>query len=155
VTPLDVFIREVGEKDACAAARDYGQAIKDMASTNIFPGDLMLKNFGVTRHGRVVFYDYGELCLLEDCNFRRVPPTDHYEEALAPEPWFHVDANDIFPEEFPNFVGLRGHLREEFEQAHADLFTTDCWLRLQEAIRSGEYVHIFPYRVEQRLSLER
>ena len=154
VAPLDVYIREVDEGRACSAVRDYGQAIKDMAATNIFPGDMMLKNFGVTRHGRVVFYDYDELCLLEDCNFRRLPPTDRYEEILTSEPWFHVNADDVFPEEFPNFVGLKGQLRQEFEQAHADLFTLAYWLGRQEAIRSGDPVHIFPYEADQRLRSE-
>jgi isocitrate dehydrogenase kinase/phosphatase len=154
VTPLDVFIREAHETAACSAVVDYGQAIKDMASSNIFPGDMLLKNFGVTRHGRVVFYDYDELCLLEECNFRRLPPTDHDEDALAPEPWFHVNANDIFPEEFPNFLGLSEGLREQFERQHADLYTVAYWRGRQEAIRAGEHAHIFPYQHQQRLHQE-
>jgi isocitrate dehydrogenase kinase/phosphatase len=153
VTPLDIYIHQVDEAAACAAAIDYGQAIKDMASSNIFPGDMLLKNFGVTRHGRVVFYDYDELCLLEECNFRRLPPTDRYEELLASEPWFHVNANDIFPEEFPNFLGLPGELREEFEHHHANLYAAGYWRGRQEAIRAGEKAHIFPYQFEQRLHL--
>jgi isocitrate dehydrogenase kinase/phosphatase len=153
VTPLDIYIRQVDEAAACAAVIDYGQAIKDMASSNIFPGDMLLKNFGVTRHGRVVFYDYDELCLLEECVFRRLPPTDRYEELLAPEPWFHVNANDIFPEEFPNFLGLSDELRQEFERHHANLYAAGYWRGRQEAIRAGESAHIFPYRFEQRLHL--
>lgn len=151
VTPLDIYIKQVDKAAACAAVTDYGQAIKDMASSNIFPGDMLLKNFGVTRHGRVVFYDYDELCLLEECNFRRLPPTDRYEELMAQEPWFHVNANDIFPEEFPNFLGLSGELREEFEHHHANLFAPGYWRGRQEAIRAGEKAHIFPYKFEQRL----
>ncbi|HMT21951.1 MAG TPA: bifunctional isocitrate dehydrogenase kinase/phosphatase, partial [Promineifilum sp.] len=123
VVPLDIFVREAREDTACLAVSDYGQAIKDLASSNIFPGDMLLKNFGVTRHGRVVFYDYDELCLLEECNFRRLPPTHHYDDVMAPEPWFHVNPADIFPEEFPNFLGLSNELREEFERHHADLYT--------------------------------
>jgi isocitrate dehydrogenase kinase/phosphatase len=153
VTPLDIYIHQVDKAAACAAVIDYGQAIKDMASSNIFPGDMLLKNFGVTRHGRVVFYDYDELCLLEECNFRRLPPTDRYEEMLASEPWFHVNANDIFPEEFPNFLGLGGELREEFEHHHANLYAAGYWRGRQEAIRAGERAHIFPYQFEQRLYL--
>src|SRR5690606_20748333 len=117
----------------------------------IFPGDMLLKNFGVTRHGRVVFYDYDELCLLEECNFRRLPPSDRYEDALAPEPWFHVNPNDIFPEEFPNFLGLSGDLRQEFERHHIDLYTPEYWRERQAAIRAGARSHIFPYQPEQRL----
>jgi len=151
VIPLDVFVREAGEAAACSAVVDYGQAIKDMASSNIFPGDMLLKNFGVTRHGRVVFYDYDELCLLEECNFRRLPPTSRYEEELSSEPWFHVNANDIFPEEFPNFLGLPDALRHLFEAHHRDLYGVDYWRKRQAAIRAGERLHIFPYLAEQRL----
>ncbi len=151
VIPLDIFVREAREVAACAAVIDYGEAIKDMARSNIFPGDMLLKNFGVTRHGRVVFYDYDELCLLEECNFRRLPPTDRYEEELAAEPWFHINTNDIFPQEFPNFLGLSGPLREVFETHHSDLYTPDYWRHRQEAIRAGERAHIFPYQTGQRL----
>ena len=122
-----------------------------MARSNIFPGDMLLKNFGVTRHGRVVFYDYDELCLLEECNFRRLPPRERYEEELAPEPWFHVNPNDIFPEEFAHFLGLSGALRGEFESCHADLYSADYWRDQQAAIRAGHHAHIFPYQSEQRL----
>ncbi|MCA9866529.1 MAG: bifunctional isocitrate dehydrogenase kinase/phosphatase [Anaerolineales bacterium] len=151
VIPLDIYIRNAHETAARAAVCDYGRAIKDMASCNIFPGDMLLKNFGVTRHGRVVFYDYDELCLLEECNFRRLPPSERYEDSMAAEPWFHVNPNDIFPEEFAHFLGLSGALREEFEQHHADLYTTDYWRGVQEAIRSGVRLHIYPYQPEQRL----
>ena len=151
VTPLDLFVREAPRAKGCAAVCDYGQAIKDMACSNIFPGDMLLKNFGVTRHGRVVFYDYDELCLLEECNFRRMPPSDRYEDTLASEPWFHVNANDIFPEEFPNFLGLSGELRHAFEQQHADLYSAEYWRGRQQAIRDGLPSHIFPYLPEQRL----
>lgn len=153
VIPLDIFVREAHETAACDAVIDYGQAIKDMASSNIFPGDMLLKNFGVTRHGRVVFYDYDELCLLEECRFRRLPPAARYEEELAAEPWFHVNETDIFPEEFSHFLGLSGRLREVFEAQHGDLYTTDYWRRTQDAVRAGERTHIFPYRPEQRLNL--
>jgi isocitrate dehydrogenase kinase/phosphatase len=122
-----------------------------MASSNIFPGDMLLKNFGVTRHGRVVFYDYDELCLLEECNFRRLPPTNRYEEELSSEPWFHINANDIFPEEFPHFLGLSDPLRQLFEAHHRDLYDVDYWRSRQAAIRAGERLHIFPYQAEQRL----
>ena len=151
VIPLDIYVREARDHAAYLAVCDYGQAIKDMASCNIFPGDMLLKNFGVTRHSRVVFYDYDELCLLEECNFRRLPPRDRYEEELAAEPWFHVNPNDIFPEEFPNFLGLSGALRAEFENCHADLYTADYWREQQAALRAGRHAHIFPYQSEQRL----
>lgn len=154
VVPLDLYVRDAHEPAACAAICDYGQAIKDMASSNIFPGDMLLKNFGVTRHGRVVFYDYDEICLLEECSFRRMPPSGRYEDEMAAEPWFHVNANDIFPEEFPHFLGVSGRLRDEFERHHADLYTVDYWRHKQELIREGNRSHIFPYQPEQRLHQE-
>jgi len=154
VIPLDIYVRDAHETAACAAVCDYGQAIKDMASSNIFPGDMLLKNFGVTRHGRVVFYDYDELCLLEECNFRRLPPTARYEDDMAAEPWFHVNPQDIFPEEFPHFLGLSGNLRDEFERRHGALYTADYWREQQKAIGAGARSHIFPYQPEQQLHKE-
>ena len=99
--PLNLYLREQKAEAARAAALDYGQAIKDMARNNIFPGDMLLKNFGVSRHGRVVFYDYDELRLVTDCRFRDWPQATTYEEQMADAPWFHVDAGDVFPERFP------------------------------------------------------
>jgi isocitrate dehydrogenase kinase/phosphatase len=99
----------------------------------------------VTRHGRVVFYDYDELCTLTSCHFRNLPPSSGYEDELASEPWFYVDENDVFPEEFRKFLGLSGPLREVFMQHHADLFEVDFWLRAQQAIQAENLPHIFPY----------
>jgi isocitrate dehydrogenase kinase/phosphatase len=130
---------------------DYGRTIKDLAATNIFPGDLLLKNFGVTRHGRVIFYDYDELCLVTDCTFRRIPESRDYDDEIAAEPWFPVGPNDIFPEELPRFMGLYGELKDVFLQAHGDLFTTDFWTGMQALHRAGEIVDIFPYRESRRL----
>lgn len=151
VIPLDVFVREADVLAAEKAVVDYGQAIKDLAVTNIFPGDLLLKNFGVTRHGRVVFYDYDELCLLTDCHFRRLPPAMTAEDELAAEPWFHINANDVFPEEFTHFLGLSEPLAEVFCDEHGDLFDIAYWRRVQEKIAAGELIHIFPYPQEYRL----
>ncbi len=151
VIPLDIYVSEATATAAQAAVIDYGQAIKDMASSNIFPGDMLLKNFGVTRHGRVVFYDYDEVALLEECRFRRMPPATSYEDELAADPWFHVNRGDIFPEEFPHFLGLSGELRHAFDETHADLFTAAYWRDIQKSIRAGELSHIYPYEPEQRL----
>src|SRR5947199_2680404 len=122
LTPLNLYFREVDGELAHEAVIDYGQAIKDLAATNIFPGDILLKNFGVTRHGRVVFYDYDELCLLTDCTFRDLPQARDLDEEFEAEPWFYVGPHDVFPEEFLNFMGLEGERREVFLQAHGDLF---------------------------------
>ena len=108
VAPLNLYLREADEGAVRDVVLDYGRAIRDMAATNIFPGDLLLKNFGVTRHGRVIFYDYDELCLVTDCNFREMPEPRTPEEEMAAEPWFYVGPHDIFPEEFLTFMGLYG-----------------------------------------------
>lgn len=151
MTPLNLYIREMPEAAAREAIVDYGQAVKDLASTNIFPGDMLLKNFGVTRHGRVVFYDYDELCLLTDCNFRELPESDDTDEEMSADPWFYVGPNDIFPEEFIRFFGLPPQLREAFLQAHADLLGVDFWTRMQDRHRAGEVVDIFSYKPSKRL----
>ena len=151
VTPLNIYVSEAGEIAAAAAVIEYGNAIKDMAATNIFPGDLWLKNFGVTRHGRVVFYDYDELTLLADCNFRKMPPARSYDDELADMPWFTVDENDIFPEEFQNFLGFQDQLRELFMTHHADLLGVNFWRDYQGRHRAGDVIHFFPYGQEKRL----
>jgi isocitrate dehydrogenase kinase/phosphatase len=152
VTPLNIYLREVNEAKALTAVVDYGNAIKDLAASNIFPGDLLLKNFGVTRHGRIVFYDYDELCLLSICNFRVMPQSRSYDEELSAEPWFGVGENDVFPEELRNFIGLQGVLREVFLEHHDDLFDVHFWQQVQSRISSGEPIDIFPYGQNKRLA---
>jgi isocitrate dehydrogenase kinase/phosphatase len=151
VVPLDVYVREAAFPSAVDAVVDFGQSIKDMASTNIFPGDLLPKNFGVTRHGRVVFYDYDELSALTDINFRELPEARDEIEELSSEPWFPVGDNDVFPEEHQSFLGLAPDLRQVFFEHHADLFGIDAWRAIQERIRSGELIEVFPYRQAARL----
>jgi isocitrate dehydrogenase kinase/phosphatase len=150
VTPLNLFIREKDEWSAREAVLDYGQAIRDLAATNTFPGDLLLKNFGVTRTGRVIFYDYDELCLVTDCNFRDIPKGGDDDE-WAGEPTFYVGENDVFPEEFLRFLGLPERLKGAFLTAHGEILTADFWRRMQARHRAGEIVDIFPYREAQRL----
>ncbi len=151
VIPLNLFIREKDEWTARDALLDYGQSIRDLAATNTFPGDLLLKNFGVTRWGRVIFYDYDELCLVTDCNFREIPPARDDDEEMAGEPWFYVGENDIFPEEFLQFLGLPEQLRGAFLASHGEILTADFWRRMQALHRAGEIVDIFPYKESQRL----
>ncbi len=152
-TPLDIYLREAGEAEGREAVIDYGQAIKDLAATNIFPGDILLKNFGVTRHGRIVFYDYDELTLLTECRFRRMPQAHTYTDEFEAEPWFFVDKNDIFPEEFKTFLGLREPYRELFLDVHSDLFGVEFWHRMQALHRAGEVVDIYPYKQSRRLKI--
>jgi len=149
--PLDIYVREAPEEAAEAAVVDWGHALKELAAANIFPGDVLLKNFGVTRHGRVVSYDYDELSLLTDCTFRRIPEARDDFEEMASEPWYSVGENDVFPEELRTFLGLEGRLREAFLREHGDLFEVSFWRRLQDLQRGGEVVSFFPYRQSRRL----
>jgi isocitrate dehydrogenase kinase/phosphatase len=151
VTPLDVYLPEAKPSAAASAVIDYGNAIKDLAVSNIFPGDMLLKNFGVTRHRRVVFYDYDELCPLIDCHFRKLPPPRTTEDELESDPWFFVDENDVFPEEFPRFLGLAPHLQQVFREHHSDLFDVEFWQKAQAAIRGGEIIRVLPYLPQHRL----
>jgi isocitrate dehydrogenase kinase/phosphatase len=154
ITPLNLYIHEAPPDQAAAAVIDYGQTMKDLAATNIFPGDMLLKNFGVTRHGRVVFYDYDELCLLTDCVFRQMPAARDSDEDVYAEPWFAVDENDVFPEELSTFLGLPGGLRDIFVQTNGELFGVEFWTELQRRHRAGEVIDIFPYQEGRRLARE-
>ncbi|MGV8961523.1 MAG: bifunctional isocitrate dehydrogenase kinase/phosphatase [Stenotrophomonas sp.] len=150
--PLNLYLREQGAAAAKAAALDYAQAIRDLACNNIFPGDMLLKNFGVSRHGRAVFYDYDELCLVTECNFRHWPAPRNAEEAMAAEPWFHIAANDVFPERFPLFMGLCAEHLAAVTEAHGVLFDPHWWQDLQAAFRRGEFADLPPYPRTARLA---
>jgi isocitrate dehydrogenase kinase/phosphatase len=151
VIPLNLYIHNVSFSSARDAVLDYGQCIKDLAATNTFPGDLLLKNFGVTRAGRVIFYDYDELVLVTGCNFRELPAPREEMDEIRGEPWFFVDEHDVFPEEFLQFLGLPPELERVFLAAHGDLLTAAYWREIQQRLRAGEIVHIFPYEQERRL----
>ena len=151
MTPLDIYLREADSARATHAVLDYGQAIVDLASTNIFPGDLLAKNFGVSRHGRVIFYDYDEIGLLTDYQFRELPTPRTVDEEMSAEPWFYVGPNDIFPEEFVSFLGFSGARRKLFLERYAHLFTPRFWLDIQNRHRAGEVPDIFPYPRNRRL----
>jgi isocitrate dehydrogenase kinase/phosphatase len=151
VIPLNLFLNTADESSARDAVVDYGNAIKDLAAADIFTGDMLAKNFGVTRHGRVVCYDYDELCLLSDCRFRRLPQPTSEEEEFAAEPWFYVGEQDVFPEEFNAFLVPSGRVRDAFLEAHRDLLGIDFWQGAQRRLADGEVVDVFPYRREARL----
>ena len=151
VTPLDLYLAQVDPMAACAAVIDYGQAIKDLAVTNLFPGDLLLKNFGVTRQNRVVFYDYDEVQLLTECRFLKIPETDDVALEMAAEPWFGVGREDVFPEEFVHFLGLSPELKAVFLEHHGELLTREYWLTIQQRLMAGELFHVPPYGESQRL----
>ena len=145
MTPLNLYVRTATREQAEKAVLDYGQAIRDLAATNIFPGDLLLKNFGVTRHGRVIFYDYDELCLVTDCRFREVPQSEHDEDDMRAESWFYVGESDVFPETFLNFLGFDPHLKSVFLEAHAEILTADWWRATQHRLKEGDLLEVLPY----------
>jgi isocitrate dehydrogenase kinase/phosphatase len=151
VTPLNLLLREADETAAREAVIDYGNAIKDLAAADIFTGDMLAKNFGVSRHGRVICYDYDELCLLSECRFRRIPQPASLDEEFAAEPWFHVGEQDVFPEEFGTFMVPSGRLGEAFLNVHGDLLDLSYWQNVQAQLARGEVVDVFPYRREARL----
>jgi isocitrate dehydrogenase kinase/phosphatase len=150
--PLNLYLREQSGEAQRAAALDYAQAIVDLACNNIFPGDMLLKNFGVSRHGRAVFYDYDELCRVTDCNFRAWPTPRDAQEAMADEPWFHVAANDIFPERFAYFMGLPAPLLAVVREQHGQLFDPAWWQGLQQRFADGQYPDMPPYPRQARLA---
>jgi isocitrate dehydrogenase kinase/phosphatase len=146
-----MYLREASPEAARDALVDYGQVLRDLAATNIFPGDMLLKNFGVSRHGRLIFYDYDELCRLDECRFRSLPTARDDDEETAGEPWFYVSERDIFPEEFRSFLGLPPDLLAAFLEHHGELLTPAFWTRMQELHERGEILDIYPYRSARRL----
>ena len=153
--PLDRYLREAEPDAARAAVVEYGNAIRDLACANIFPGDLLLKNFGVSRHGRVIFYDYDELSLLTDVRFRSLPTPRSDEDEMSAEAWFSVDERDVFPEEFLPFLVPAGPLRDAFLDAHADLLKPAYWRDLQRRQKDGELPDFYPYPQSRRLKAMR
>lgn len=135
------------------AVIEYGHAIKDLVAANIFPGDMLWKNFGITGNGRVVFYDYDEIEYITDCNFRAVPPPRDEEDEMSGEIWYNVGARDVFPETFAPFLLGNPTVREIFMRHHADLLEASFWQQYKERIQAG-YVHaIFPYSQNRRFDL--
>jgi isocitrate dehydrogenase kinase/phosphatase len=150
VTPLDLYLRDAPEDAARRAVLDFGQAIKDLAANGIFPGELLPKNFGVTRHGRVACYDYDELSLLTDFTFREMPDGAEGDE-FADEAWFGVGPRDVFPVELGRFLGLPDDLYDLLGRSHGDLYQATFWKDVQLRVRAGEIIDIFPYPRSRRL----
>jgi isocitrate dehydrogenase kinase/phosphatase len=148
--PLNIYLQECTPQQLEHAVIEYGNAIKDLVAANIFPGDMLWKNFGVTRHGKVVFYDYDEIEYITDCNFRKVPPPRNEEDEMSGEIWYAVGPKDVFPETFGPFLLGNPKVREVFMQHHADLLEADYWQRRKDRILQG-YVHdVFPYDPHKR-----
>ena len=143
--PLNLYLERADDAQRMHAMREYGDALKELAAVNIFAGDLLFKNFGVTRFGRVVFYDYDEIDYLTDCKFRRIPaPPPGYDE-MSDDVWYPVGPKDIFPEEFATFLLTDAKTRECFMYYHADLLAPDWWQAMQREIRSGRLVEVLSY----------
>jgi isocitrate dehydrogenase kinase/phosphatase len=145
MVPLNLFLQNGTEADIEHAIKEYGDAVKELMQANIFPGDMLYKNFGVTRHGRVVFYDYDEIEYLTDCNVRHVPQARTEEDELSAEPWYAVAPNDIFPETYTTFLLGDPTVRQYFMRHHADFFDPALWQRHKELLLKGELPDFFPY----------
>jgi len=148
--PLNIYLQEASLEQIESAVVEYGNAIKDLVRANIFPGDMLWKNFGVTRHGKVVFYDYDEIEYLTECNFRKVPTPRTEEEEMSAEVWYKVGPRDVFPETFGPFLLGNPRVRSVFLRHHADLLEASFWQGHKERILAG-YVHdVFPYDASKR-----
>lgn len=152
--PLNLYLvkaEKEGREDLIEqVVGEYGNAIKELAIANIFPGDLLWKNFGVTRYGRVVFYDYDEIEYMTDCKFRRIPPPPNFEAEMSGEVWYSVSRLEVFPEEFETFLLVSDRIRKAFFLHHADLFDAGFWQKTQEQVRLGLMQDFFPYPESQR-----
>jgi isocitrate dehydrogenase kinase/phosphatase len=155
MVPLNIYLQDANPRQIEHAVVEYGNAIKDLVAANVFPGDMLWKNFGVTRHGKVVFYDYDEIEALTDCNFRRVPAPRNDEDEMSGEVWYPVRPRDVFPETFEPFLLGNPAVRQVFMAHHADLLDAGYWQQQKERILAG-YVHdVFPYDPSRRFSAQR
>jgi isocitrate dehydrogenase kinase/phosphatase len=152
MVPLNIYLQEASPAQMAHAVVEYGNAIKDLVSANIFPGDMLWKNFGITRHGKVVFYDYDEIEYITDCNFRRVPQPRNEEEEMSGEVWYSVGPHDVFPETFGPFLLGNAQVREVFMAHHADLLDAAFWQGHKERIAAGHVHDVFPYEASKRFT---
>ncbi len=153
--PLNIYLQEANRQQIEHAVIEYGNAIKDLVAANIFPGDMLWKNFGVTRNGKVVFYDYDEIEYLTDCNFRKVPTPRNEEEEMSGEIWYSVGKHDVFPETFEPFLLGNPRVREVFMKHHADLLDAAFWHGHKERILAGHVHDVFPYASAKRFKNQR
>ena len=152
MVPLNLYLQAATPAQREQAVIDYGWAIKDLVAANIFPGDMLWKNFGVTRHDKVVFYDYDEIEYLTDCRFRNVPQARNEEEEMSGEVWYAVAKNDVFPETLATFLLGDPAVRAVFMQHHADLLQPDFWQSYQAKLRSGQLPSVYPYEQSERFA---
>ena len=150
MTPLNLYINQCDNKTLESVMHDYGKAIKELAGANIFPGDMLMKNFGVTRWGRVVFYDFDEICPLTDCNFRDVPQTQNALEELSSNSYFDIAENDIFPSQFKVFFSANDIAFNYFNNEHSNLFLATFWQDCQQQVHNGYLPDVYPYKQSWR-----
>jgi isocitrate dehydrogenase kinase/phosphatase len=148
VTPLPMFMVEETDPEALRRTiLDFGYFLKDLAATGIFPSDLFNTwNYGVTKRGRVVLFDYDDVIPIERASFSRKPRAYDESEELAPEEDRIVaTANDFFIDEMQSYSGIPQRLKGVFEIVHGDLFTVEFWRSLKDQVGAGELVDITPY----------
>ncbi|MDP4537830.1 bifunctional isocitrate dehydrogenase kinase/phosphatase [Alkalimonas collagenimarina] len=150
--PLNLYLEQVDSTEKTRIMKDYGQALKDIIAANIFPGDMLLKNFGVTRHKRVIFYDYDEVQYLLDVNFRTLPKAESIDDALYNE--VSVAPGDVFPEQITTYVTAQPELRELLQQHHPELMDASYWQQMQQRIRAGQFDDVFPYPDGMRFCMQ-
>ncbi|ATF09776.1 Isocitrate dehydrogenase phosphatase /kinase [Candidatus Enterovibrio altilux] len=151
--PLNIYLKYANENKLREAIQEYGNAIKQLAAANIFAGDMLFKNFGVSRHRRVIFYDYDEIMYLTEINFRHIPSPKFLEDEMAAEPWYSVGEYDVFPEEFRTFLLINPKIRFLFNELHSDLFDADYWKHLQNNLQQGQFNDVFPYSDKSRFTI--
>jgi isocitrate dehydrogenase kinase/phosphatase len=151
MTPLNIYLETADKNQQTHIINDYGKAIDELINSNIFPGDMLTKNFGVTRNNRVVFYDYDEITLMSTPVFKKIPKSRTYEEEMASEPWYYVGPNDVFPEEFQYFMLPSKHMKETFNTHYQKLLDAEYWGSIQENIKKNGVMDYYPYGSEKRM----
>ena len=151
MTPLNMYLETANIKQQNHIINDYGKAIDELINSNIFPGDMLTKNFGVTRQNRVVFYDYDEITLMSTPIFKKIPKATTYEQEMASEPWYYVGQNDVFPEEFKYFMLPNPYMKEVFNKKYKKLLDADYWVSIQEKIKQNGVMDYYPYGSEKRM----
>ena len=151
MTPLNMYLETANKKQQNHIINDYGKAIDELINSNIFPGDMLTKNFGVTRQNRVVFYDYDEITLMSTPIFKKIPKAKTYEQEMASEPWYYVGQNDVFPEEFKYFMLPNPYMKEVFNKKYKKLLDADYWVSIQEKIKQNGVMDYYPYGSEKRM----
>ncbi|MCO4797945.1 MAG: bifunctional isocitrate dehydrogenase kinase/phosphatase [Colwelliaceae bacterium] len=151
MTPLNIYLANANDEEIEEAMFGYGEAIKQLIAANIFPGDMLLKNFGVTRHGRVIFYDYDEITYMNEVNFRVKPEAITEEQIYAAEPWYSVAPGDMFPEELATFALANLKYRKAFLIHHSELLEASYRQQRQKNIQEGIFEDVYPYPKELKL----